>query len=106
MLASKPTSGLSLWVMIVLEVSFKNWVLGKASSSGFQSTSRSKWIFSNRFGGFAAVYLATDTRQGNRLVALKDMICGEQSEFNIRLNFFQREAIILRAMANSALSWT
>ena len=50
-------------------------------------------------GGFAAVYLATDTKQGNRLVAVKDMICGDQSEFNIRLNFFQREALILRAMA-------
>jgi hypothetical protein len=51
-------------------------------------------------GGFAAVYLAADARQANRLVALKDMICGDQSEFNIRLNFFQREALILRAMAN------
>src|SRR5260370_29316294 len=28
------------------------------------------------------------------------MICGDQSEFSIRLNFFQREALILRAMAN------
>src|SRR5207237_6382460 len=29
-------------------------------------------------GGFAAVYLAADARQANRLVALKDMICGDQ----------------------------
>jgi Protein kinase domain len=51
-------------------------------------------------GGFAAVYLAADTRQGNRPVALKDMICGDPGEFLIRLNFFQREAQILRALAN------
>src|SRR5207302_189551 len=51
-------------------------------------------------GGFAAVYLAADARQANRLVALKDMICGDQGEFSIRLNFFQREALILRAMSN------
>ncbi len=49
-------------------------------------------------GGFAAVYLATDTRQGNRTVAVKDMICPDPQEFSIRLNFFQREAEILRAL--------
>jgi serine/threonine-protein kinase len=49
-------------------------------------------------GGFAAVYLAADTRQGDRLVALKDMICADPQEFVIRLNFFQREAEILRAL--------
>src|SRR5205807_6646430 len=38
-------------------------------------------------GGFAAVYLATDTRQGGRLVAIKDMICADPQEFAIRLNF-------------------
>jgi serine/threonine-protein kinase len=49
-------------------------------------------------GGFAAVYLATDLKQGNRPVALKDMICNDPQEFAIRLNFFQREAEILRAL--------
>jgi serine/threonine-protein kinase len=49
-------------------------------------------------GGFAAVYLATDLRNGNRQVALKDMICPEPSEFAVRLNFFQREAEILQAL--------
>lgn len=49
-------------------------------------------------GGFSAVYLATDMRAGNRLVALKDMICNEPQEFSIRLNFFQREAEILRSL--------
>jgi predicted Ser/Thr protein kinase len=47
-------------------------------------------------GGFAAVYLATDLKQNNREVALKDMICPDPGEFAIRLNFFQREAEILR----------
>lgn len=48
-------------------------------------------------GGFGAVYLATDTR-ANRLVAVKDMICADPQEFAIRLNFFRREAEILRAL--------
>jgi serine/threonine-protein kinase len=51
-------------------------------------------------GGFAAVYLATDTKEGNRPVAVKDMICIDPQEFAIRLSFFQREAEILRALAN------
>ena len=50
-------------------------------------------------GGFAAVYLASDTQQGNRLVAIKDMICPDPQEFTIRLQFFQREAEILRLLA-------
>src|SRR5438270_917287 len=50
-------------------------------------------------GGFAAVYLATDQKQNNLQVALKDMLCGDAGEFNIRLNFFQREALILKAMS-------
>ena len=49
-------------------------------------------------GGFAAVYRAFDLRQDNRPVAIKDMICPEPQEFSIRLNFFQREAQILRAL--------
>jgi serine/threonine protein kinase len=50
-------------------------------------------------GGFGAVYLATDTKEGNRPVAVKDMICADSQEFSIRLNFFQREAEILRSLA-------
>jgi serine/threonine protein kinase len=49
-------------------------------------------------GGFGAVYLATDTLAGNRLVAIKDMICSDPEEFTIRLNFFRREAEILRLL--------
>jgi serine/threonine-protein kinase len=49
-------------------------------------------------GGFGAVYLATDTRAGNRPVAIKDMICADKQEFAIRLNFFRREAEILRSL--------
>lgn len=51
-------------------------------------------------GGFGAVYLATDTKMGNRLVAIKDMICADPQEFAIRLNFFRREAEVLRALEN------
>jgi serine/threonine protein kinase len=51
-------------------------------------------------GGFAAVYLATDIKEGNRPVAVKDMICIDPQEFAIRLSFFQREAEILRTLAN------
>ncbi len=49
-------------------------------------------------GGFGAVYVATDTRGGNRQVAIKDMICADPQEFAIRLNFFRREAEILRSL--------
>ncbi len=48
-------------------------------------------------GGFGAVYLAADLK-ANRPVAIKDMICADPQEFNIRLSFFQREAEILRAL--------
>lgn len=51
-------------------------------------------------GGFGAVYLATDTKNNNNPVAIKDMICADQEEFAIRLNFFRREAEILRALAS------
>src|SRR5262249_4815865 len=51
-------------------------------------------------GGFGAVYLASDTRANNRQVAIKDMICADQQEFAIRLNFFRREAEILRSLAS------
>jgi predicted Ser/Thr protein kinase len=49
-------------------------------------------------GGFGAVYLAVDTKASNRPVAIKDMICGDPQEFAIRLNFFRREAEILRSL--------
>jgi serine/threonine protein kinase len=49
-------------------------------------------------GGFGTVYQATDTKQSNRPVAIKDMICADPQEFRIRLSFFQREAEILRSL--------
>ena len=49
-------------------------------------------------GGFGAVYLATDTKAKDRPVAVKDMICADPQEFAIRLNFFRREAEILRSL--------
>jgi serine/threonine protein kinase len=49
-------------------------------------------------GGFGAVYLAADTKHNNRQVAIKDMICPDPQEFAIRLNFFRREAEILRSL--------
>src|SRR5438270_689682 len=51
-------------------------------------------------GGFGAVYLAVDVKGGNRQVAIKEMICADQQEFPIRLNFFRREAEILRILSN------
>jgi len=51
-------------------------------------------------GGFGAVYLATDTRASNRPVAIKDMICADPQEFAIRLNFFRREAEILKSLGS------
>jgi serine/threonine protein kinase len=49
-------------------------------------------------GGFGAVYLGFDTKNGDRPVAIKDMICADPQEFSIRLNFFRREAEILRSL--------
>jgi serine/threonine protein kinase len=51
-------------------------------------------------GGFGAVYKALDLRDGQRPVAIKDMIGADPAEFAIRLNFFRREAEILRSLAN------
>lgn len=51
-------------------------------------------------GGFGAVYLAEDTKTRNAEVAIKDMICADPQEFAIRLNFFRREAEILRSLAS------
>jgi predicted Ser/Thr protein kinase len=51
-----------------------------------------------KMGGFGAVYKATDIRSNNREVAIKDMIGNDPEEFAIRLNFFRREAEILRSL--------
>ena len=51
-----------------------------------------------KMGGFGAVYMGVDTKQSNRPVAVKDMIGNDPQEFAIRLNFFRREAEILRAL--------
>ena len=50
-------------------------------------------------GGFSAVYLAGDLQNGGRPVAVKDMICNEPQEFQVRFSFFQREAEILKALS-------
>src|SRR5947209_3585435 len=49
-------------------------------------------------GGFGAVYLAADLRQGQRPVAIKDMINVDPQEFDVRLSFFEREAEILQSL--------
>ena len=54
-------------------------------------------------GGFGAVYLAKDTKNGEREVAIKDMICADPTEFAIRLNFFRREAEILKSLDKIAI---
>jgi tRNA A-37 threonylcarbamoyl transferase component Bud32 len=54
-------------------------------------------------GGFGAVYLADDV-VANRKVAIKDMICADSNEFKIRLQFFQREAEILKLLEQSPIA--
>jgi hypothetical protein len=49
-------------------------------------------------GGFGAVYKATDTKAGNREVAIKDVLSGDPQEFSIRLHCFLRAAGILRSL--------
>ncbi len=56
-----------------------------------------------KMGGFGAVYKGTDTKNGNREVAIKDMIGSDPQEFAIRLNFFRREAEILRSLDKVAI---
>jgi serine/threonine-protein kinase len=51
-------------------------------------------------GGFAVVYLATDTKGQNQGVAVKEMICTDPQEFATRLGFFEREADILQSLAS------
>jgi predicted Ser/Thr protein kinase len=50
-----------------------------------------------KMGGFGAVYKGMD-QKNNREVAIKDMIGSDPQEFAIRLNFFRREAEILRSL--------
>jgi predicted Ser/Thr protein kinase/phage FluMu protein Com len=53
-------------------------------------------------GGFGGVYLAFDVKQ-NRPVAIKDMLASDKAEFATRLNFFRREAEILRLLEHSPI---
>lgn len=52
-----------------------------------------------KMGGFGAVYMAVDTKMNNRPVAIKEMIGNDPQESAIRLNFFRREAEILKTLA-------
>jgi serine/threonine protein kinase len=53
-------------------------------------------------GGFGAVYRARDLGNGG-VVAIKDMIAANASEYGTRLTFFRREAAILRALQHHAI---
>jgi serine/threonine protein kinase len=53
-------------------------------------------------GGFGDVYLAEDSKT-KKEVAIKEMICSDPQEFAIRLNFFRREAEILRSLASVSI---
>ncbi|HMP04209.1 MAG TPA: protein kinase [Gemmatales bacterium] len=55
-------------------------------------------------GGFGAVYLGDDLKTGQP-VAIKDMLASDgAAEFKLRLNFFRREAEILRLLAGSPIT--
>ena len=56
-----------------------------------------------KMGGFGAVYRGVDTKHADRAVAIKDMIGNDPQEFAIRLNFFRREAEILRALESVSI---
>jgi serine/threonine-protein kinase len=53
-------------------------------------------------GGFGGVYLAHDV-EGKRQIAIKDMLASDADEFQTRLNFFRREAEILRLLEHSPI---
>lgn len=53
-------------------------------------------------GGFGAVYLGEDVKSRQQ-VAIKDMIAADGEEFQIRLNFFRREAEILQLLKDSPI---
>jgi serine/threonine protein kinase/formylglycine-generating enzyme required for sulfatase activity len=50
-------------------------------------------------GDFGAVFLATDTKAGNRPVAIKDLLCPDPAELDVRLGLFRHEAETLRSLA-------
>ncbi len=56
-----------------------------------------------KMGGFGAVYKGADTTNGDLAVAIKDMIGNDPQEFAIRLNFFRREAEILKVLDKVAI---
>lgn len=51
-------------------------------------------------GGFGVVFTASDMERGEAPVAVKEMILGEPTEAQVRLNFFRREAEILQSLQN------
>jgi len=53
-------------------------------------------------GGFGAVYKGTDLSTG-KTIAIKEMLCADKAQFNLRLNFFRREAEILRALVEQPI---
>jgi predicted Ser/Thr protein kinase len=54
-------------------------------------------------GGFGAVYLGEDV-QNRQPVAIKDMLASDgAADFQVRLNFFRREAEILKLLARSPI---
>lgn len=53
-------------------------------------------------GGFGAVYLGEDVKS-KEPIAIKDMIAADGEEFQIRLNFFRREAEILQLLKDSPI---
>jgi formylglycine-generating enzyme required for sulfatase activity/serine/threonine protein kinase len=55
-------------------------------------------------GGFGAIYLARDTSAPDQVVVVKEMIVPDPAEFQTRLNFFLREAEILRLLNEKRLT--
>lgn len=53
-------------------------------------------------GGFGAVYRGTDLANG-KTVAIKEMLCADRGQFNIRLNFFRRESDILNVLKDQPI---
>jgi serine/threonine protein kinase len=54
-------------------------------------------------GGFGAIYLAGDSKRQDQPVVIKEMIVPDPAEFKTRLNFFVREAEILRLLNEKRL---
>ncbi|MFN5330649.1 MAG: serine/threonine protein kinase [Planctomycetota bacterium] len=53
-------------------------------------------------GGFGAVYRGTDLASG-ATIAIKEMLCADKAQFTLRLNFFRREAEILKSLASESI---